>query len=180
MLDPRLIQNMRLFSSRGDLELYLDFLSDLIHRLGLENHDPRFHVNPVSGSAQALPLTINNRYICRAVRKKDLYGVQTLHAGLDFIQDWEVLARPSKRPFAQRNHDLPECPPRLMLYPMALFREHQRQVLEQLVPVCQRELAVARATPMRKVHSSDVYLMVTDPDFREETLSGMEWAEPLA
>lgn len=175
MLDPRLIKNMRMFSSREDLELYLDFVSELLRRLELENRDPRFHVNPVSGSAVALPFTINNRYICRMIKKSGLYGVQTLHAGLDFIQDWEVLARPSKWAFSQRNHDLPDCPPRMMFYPMALFRDHKEQIVEELVTIAKRELAVARATPMRKVHSTDVYLLMTDPDSREDLLSGMEW-----
>lgn len=175
-MDTLLIKHLKKFSSRAELELYLDFVGGLFKALDLANEDLRFHFNGTTGSGYILPLTINNRYIVTRTRNGQTPHISTIHAGLDFIQDWEVTSRPSRWAFSQKRHDLAACPPRMMGYPLEVFQEHQSLILEQVKTIALRELQACKSTPMRRCHSPLAYGMAVDLDFREEMLCDLRWS----
>ncbi|MDN8814856.1 hypothetical protein Q0L95_14350, partial [Staphylococcus aureus] len=78
---PRLIQNLRRFSSHEEAAAYLGLVGDVLSRLAVTGDDRRFHFNP-AGGPYFLPLTINNRYI--VMKGRDVEGEPTwwlIHPG---------------------------------------------------------------------------------------------------
>ncbi len=58
----RLVARLKLFPDRNWLELYFDYVNELMAYTGLSSDDPRLVMSlPV---AKNLPVTINNRYVC--------------------------------------------------------------------------------------------------------------------
>lgn len=175
MFGPRLIQNLRRFSSRAEAAAYLDLVSDLLTRLGLEGDDRRFHFNPTTGSKYFLPLTVNNRYI--VTKGRDVEDGPTwwlIHPGpyaVAEVEEEELLAALS---FAHKRQDAPESAPMLVRYRWPFVLENLGWLSRRTLALAERDLAACRGTtPCRASHNPLAYALALDDGARQETLAGV-------
>ncbi|GAA5512150.1 hypothetical protein Dcar01_00864 [Deinococcus carri] len=174
MFDPRLIRNLRRFSSQVEAAAYLDLVAGLLTGLELAGDDLRFHFNPTSNGKYFLPLTINNRYI--VMKGRDVEGGPTwwlIHPGPPFILDMEADEILASLPFAHKRHDAPEAAPMLAQYRAAFVRQNLGELLPRVLALAARDLASCRVTPCRASHSPLAYALALDDAARGEVLPGI-------
>ncbi|BDP41511.1 hypothetical protein DAETH_14800 [Deinococcus aetherius] len=175
MFDPRLISDLRRFSSREEAAAYLGLVGDLLSRLHLTGDDRRFHFNPTTGSRYFLPLTINNRYII--VKGRDVEGVPTwwlIHPGPHAVTEVEADALLHSLPFAHKRHDASQSAPMLVQYPVPFVLEHQERLMPRVLDLAARDLAACRGTtPCRASHNPLAYALALDEEVREEVLAAI-------
>jgi len=174
MFDPRLIDNLRRFSSSAEAAAYLDLVGGLLTGLNVSGDDRRFHFNP-AGGPYFLPLTINNRYIVTKGRDVDAAPTWWLiHPGPHAVTEMEESEILHFFAFAHKRHDAPESAPRLVQYRAAFVLENLDELAARVHTLAARELAACRGTtPQRVSHNPLAYALALDDAVRAEVLPGV-------